>query len=198
MNTPENAGAGPASPAPALRGLPLGAVRPRGWLFEQLRLQAAGLTGHLDEIWPDTGPDSAWLGGGGEDWERGPYYCDGLVPLAYLLNDPVLIAKARHWMEQVLTSQGPDGQFGPATNDDWWPRMVMLKALAQYHEATGDPRVLPFMTRYFEYQRAHLPARPLRDWGQARGAENVLAVLWLYERAPAPFLLELADSYFLL
>jgi hypothetical protein len=182
-----------SGPAPALRGLPLGTVKPRGWLHEQLRLQAAGLTGHLDAIWPDTGPDSAWLGGTGEDWERGPYYCDGLVPLAYLLDDPALIAKARNWMQHVLSSQQPDGQFGPTTNDDWWPRMVMLKALTQYHEATGDSRVLPFMTRYFQYQLAHLPARPLRDWGQARGAENVLLVLWLYERAPAPFLLQLAD-----
>jgi hypothetical protein len=193
VDTHDNSESVQARPAPALRGLPLGAVRPCGWLHEQLRLLAEGLTGHLDAIWPDTGPNSAWLGGSGEDWERGPYYCDGLVPLAYLLDDPALIAKARSWMEHVLSSQGPDGQFGPATNDDWWPRMVMLKALTQYHEATGDARVLPFMTRYFAYQLAHLPARPLRDWGEARGAENVLLVLWLYERAPAPFLLQLAD-----
>ena len=57
---------------------------PKGWLLEQLRLQAQGLSGHLDEFWPDLGPNSAWLGGTGEGWERGPYFLDGLVPLAYL------------------------------------------------------------------------------------------------------------------
>ncbi len=47
----------------AFLGLPLGAVRPRGWLFDQLRVQANGLTGHLDEIWPDVGQTAVgWEG----------------------------------------------------------------------------------------------------------------------------------------
>src|SRR5204863_401946 len=45
----------------AFRPLPLGAVRPLGWLRDQLRLQADGLTGHLEEFWPDLGPDNMWL-----------------------------------------------------------------------------------------------------------------------------------------
>src|SRR5579884_628473 len=132
--------------------LPLGMVRPAGWLRAQLQLQADGFTGHLGEVWPDVGPNSAWLGGTGEDWERGPYYCDGLIPLAYLLDDARLIRLANRWVEWSIHSQTPDGFFGPRTNDDWWPRMVMLKVLTQFQEVTGDPRVIPFLERYFAHQ----------------------------------------------
>jgi hypothetical protein len=48
--------------------LPLGSIQPRGWLLDQLRIQASGLSGHLYEIWPDVGPNSGWLGGTGESW----------------------------------------------------------------------------------------------------------------------------------
>jgi uncharacterized protein len=50
--------------------LPLGAVRPSGWLTAQLRIQADGLSGHLDEFWPDIA-DSSWIGGDAASWERG-------------------------------------------------------------------------------------------------------------------------------
>jgi DUF1680 family protein len=176
----------------ALRLLPLGSIKPAGWLGEQLRLQAAGLTGALEEIWPDVGPRSAWLGGDGEDWERGPYYIDGLVPLAHLTGDPDLLAKADKWVDAIVGSQRDDGQFGPRSNDDWWPRMVALKALVQHHEATGEPRILDLMARYFRYQAGALPARPLRDWGRVRGADNALTVLWLHDRTGDPALAELA------
>jgi hypothetical protein len=175
----------------AFRALPLGSIEPRGWLRDQLRLQADGFTGLLPEHWPDVGENSAWLGGSGEDWERGPYYCDGLIPLAHLLRDERLLARASRWVEWTLASQRPDGFFGPATNPDWWPRMVMLKVLIQHAEATGDERVPPFLERYFAHQLRELPGRPIEKWGQARGAENVLAALWLHQRSGDPRLLEL-------
>ena len=72
--------------------LPLGSIRPQGWLRNQLRIQAEGLSGHLDEFWPDVA-DSGWIGGAAEGWERGPYWLDGVVPLAFLLEDDRLKEK---------------------------------------------------------------------------------------------------------
>lgn len=182
--------------APLLPGsfatLPLTSVRPTGWLRDQLRLQAAGLTGHLDEFWPDLGHDSAWLGGNGEGWERGPYYLDGLVPLAFLLDDAKLKAKAQQWVEWTLTHQRPDGSIGPAKNNDWWPNFVMLKVLTQWQEATGDPRVIPLMQKYFVYQAKQIDQRPLFEWAQYRWQDEVLSLFWLYNRTGNPGLLDLA------
>lgn len=172
--------------------LPLGAIRPAGWLRAQLQIQANGLGGHLDETWPDVGPNSGWLGGTGESWERGPYFLDGLVPLAYLLDDARLKAKAQKYIDWTLDNQQPNGMIGPHSNNDWWPRMVMLKALTQYHEVTADPRVIPVMQRYFAYQYSQLPARPLIDWGKFRWHDEVLSVYWLYKRTGDPKLIELA------
>lgn len=186
----------------AFAPLPLGTIKPRGWLHDQLRLQADGLTGHLDEHWADVGPDNAWLGGSGDGWERGPYYLDGLLPLAYLLEDERLIAKADRWVEAALASQRPDGSFGPYgletssgrdKSHDWWQFMIMLKVLTQHAEATGDPRVLPFLERYAEHLERELPGRPLEEWARARGADLVLSIRWLHARRPDDRWLRLAE-----
>ncbi len=173
--------------------LPLGSIEPLGWLRDQLEIQAAGMTGHLDAVWPDVSYTNGWQGGSGESWERGPYYLDGLLPLAYLLKDKKLIAKVQPWIEWTLASQNTNGQFGPMVNEDWWSRMIMLKVLIQYAKATGDTRVEPFLTSYFRFQVAHLKHRPLFGWSQARGGENILCIQWLYNRTGETFLLELVE-----
>ena len=172
--------------------LPLGAIKPQGWLRQQLKVQASGLTGHLDEIWRDVGPESGWLGGTGEAWERGPYFLDGLIPLAFELEDPALITKAKRWVEWTLSHQQPNGQIGPTKNDDWWPRMVMLKVLTQYQEATGDARVIPLMQRYFTYQAGQLDKHPLFEWSKYRWQDELVSIVWLYNRTGEPGLLDLA------
>jgi len=176
--------------------LPLGAIRPKGWLYNQLRVQANGLTGHLEEFWADLGPDSGWLGGSGESWERGPYYCDGLLPLAHLLDDPVLLGRVGKWVEWTLQSGQPHGQFGPRGTRDWWPRMIMSKVLAMHYEATGDARVIELMTDYFRFLLKALKGRRLENWAHARGADQALVVHWLYNLTGDAFLLDLAALIF--
>ncbi|MEN6339509.1 MAG: beta-L-arabinofuranosidase domain-containing protein [Clostridiaceae bacterium] len=170
----------------------LGTVTPAGWLRRQFVVQKNGLTGHIDSLWEDLGEQSGWLGGNGENWERGPYYLDGLLPLAYALDDEALKQKAQKWIEWMLQSQSEGGFFGPMDNLDWWPRMVALKVLTQYHEATGDPRALELMDRYFRHQLTNLPNRPLAMWAVARGQEQLLPMLYLCRQTGADYLPELA------
>ena len=82
---------------------------------------------------------------------------------------------------------------------DWWPHMVMLKVMQQYHEATGDQRVIELMLKYFRYQLTKLPEKPLdhwTHWAKSRGGENLASVYWLYNRTGESFLLELGEILF--
>ena len=189
--------------------LPLGAIRAEGWMQEQLVRMKEGMTGHLDKVYePVMGARNGWLGGDGDVWERGPYWIDGLLPLAYILNDEALKEKIKPWVEWTLASQKPDGYFGPDTDrtpepglqrdnaSDWWPKMVMLKVMQQYYSATEDTRVLDFFTKYFKYQLAELPKTPLGHWtfwGEQRGGDNLMMVYWLYNITGDKFLLDLGE-----
>ncbi len=180
----------------AFRPLPLGAVRPRGWLRGQLAVQAAGLSGHLDEFWPSLGTTSGWQGGDGDSWERGPYYLDGLVPLAYLLGDQALIAKVRPWLDFMHRSARPDGWFGPKKLHDRWPLSVAMKVLMQHHEVTGDARSLSVVRGYMQWLAANPPDWPDKNWRGVRAGENALAALWLLLRGGDGGALETARGIF--
>jgi hypothetical protein len=176
--------------------LPLGSVRPAGWLLIELQLQRDGLTGHAEQVIPQLGPDSGWLGGTGknaESWEKGPYYVKGLVSLAYTLDDAGLKQKAQKWIDWSINSQKPDGSFGPAGNNDWWPRMVMTYALRQYAEATGDPRVVPMLDKYLKYVAANLEHHHLTEWGKARAGDQIDTAFWVFNRNGDPDMLKAAD-----
>ena len=177
--------------------LPLGAVEANGWLLKQLQLQKDGLTGHAEELYNgsgDLGPNNDWLGGSGDSWERAPYYVKGLVALAYTLNDAELIAKTQKWIDWSLNNQREDGYFGPANNSDWWARIPMLYAIRDYCEATDDVRVIPFFTKYFQYQNQKIDNQQLSSWGRSRAGDNIELVFWLYNRTGDEFLMTLADK----
>jgi len=173
--------------------LPLGAVKPEGWLKDQLVVQANGLTGHLDEFWPSLAANP-WKGGDG--WERPPYYLDGLVGLAYLLEDERLIKKTQSWMDWIVTSSRGNGWFGPSQNNDRWPLAVALKVLTQYHEATGDPRALSVIQNYFRFLKDNPPDWPDNSWRGVRAMEHVVTAFWLHRRTGEPDVLNVARSIF--
>ncbi len=186
---------------PFARPLPLGSIRARGWLARQLRIQADGLSGHLDTFWPDVA-ESRWCGGDAEGWERAPYWLDGFLPLAWTLDDDSLKARASERVSQILDRQGDDGWLGPKESNatgteqrndyDIWALFLALKVLVQFYEASGDERVEPAVARCLHKIDGHIDRWPLFSWGQARWFEALIAIWWLYERRPEKWLLDLA------
>ena len=77
--------------------LPIGDVKPAGWLKIQMERMCTGMTGHLDSIYTKVmGPRNGWLGGDGDVWEPayngithkigGPKwlcskFCNNIIPL---------------------------------------------------------------------------------------------------------------------
>jgi len=193
---PANASAPTALRRPAFRPLRLAEIRPEGWLARQLRIQADGLSGHLDEFWPDV-KDSQWFGGVAEGWERAPYWLDGVIPLAWLLDDQPLKSRITSHINYIVDHQRADGWFAPYPIDavakryDMWAILLVNKVLAQYHGATGDRRVLDASVKSLRAMFNGLDRTPLFEWGKFRWFEGLVAVFHAYEQTREPWLLDL-------
>lgn len=171
-------------------------IKPTGWLKEQLLLQAKGLNGNLDKIWPDV-KDSGWIGGERDGWERVPYWLDGFIPLAYLLENEDMIARAKKYIDAIIEAQDSDGWICPCTksqreNYDTWAVLLILKVLTVYADCSGDDRIQNVVELCLKNFDKHLDYFTLRNWGAARWFEGLIAILWLYERTNEEWLLNLA------
>lgn len=181
--------------------LPVGSIRPEGWLKKQLELQKDGLNGKLGEIsaWLQKN-GNAWLKTGGEwGWEEVPYWLRGYGNLAYIMNDKDMLKETGFWVENILNSQREDGNFGPLHlnngKQDFWPNMIVLWIMQSYYEYSKEPRVIDFMTKYCDY----LLTVPDEDflysyWENSRGGDNLWSVIWLYNRTGDKTLLDLAEK----
>lgn len=181
--------------------LPVGSVKPKGWVQRVLELQKNGLNGHLGEIsaWLEK-DNNAWLGTGNDyGWEEVPYWLKGYGNMAYILGDQKMIDETKTWLEAVFGSQREDGYFGPYIEKngkpDLWGNMIMLWCLQSYYEYSHDSRVIDLMTKYFRWQLQLPDDKFLKDyWGNSRGGDNLLSVYWLYNLTGDKFLLELAEK----
>ena len=207
----------PLAASPLMK-LPIGAVRPEGWIRHQLELEADGFTGRLTEISRFCKYDgNAWTSrnGGEYGWEEVPYWLKGFTDLGFILGDERIEKEARKWLDAVLANQRKNGYFGDPKNlevkeggtpwmnnektaprlIDLWPNMIMMYPLRSLYEATGDPRIIPFLTKYFEWERTipvdqFLPG----SWQKYRGGDNLDSIYWLYNRTGDKWLLDLAQQ----
>ncbi len=174
-------------------------IKPQGWLLRQLEIQAKGLSGNLHKIWPDV-RDSAWVGGDRDDWERVPYWLDGFIPLAYLLEDEEMIAEAKRYIDAVISKQSQDGWLCPCREEkrsryDTWALQLITKTLTIYYDCSGDERVpevlYSALKNYYELLKSG--EIHLFNWGKFRWFETFIALNFLKKRYDEKWINELAD-----
>jgi len=192
--------------------LPVGSIKPEGWVLKYLELQRDGLTGQLGNIsaWLDKN-NNAWFSGNGKGdhgWEEVPYWLKGYGDLGYILKDQKIINETKSWLEKVFESQRADGFFGPGEVEinqqnkivkipDLWPNMIMLWCLQSYYEYSNDARVIPFMTKYFKWQTTVPDSILLKTyWENSRGGDNLYSIYWLYDHIGEKWLLDLANKIY--
>ena len=140
----------PTLRSPALARLPTGATKPRGWLLEELSLQATGLSGALPDFWGFINR-SAWVnpGGGSTPQQFVPYYLNGLIPLSYQLEDQPAAVSAKlasirdRYVAYILAHQQTSagmGWLGPSI-----PRSTTVR------EGVVDPRDSPAREYWSKY-----------------------------------------------
>jgi len=177
-------------------------VRPTGWLLQQLQIQAKGMTGNLDKIWPDV-RESAWIGGNKEGWERVPYWLDGLIPMAYLLDDADMKQHADSYMEAILKFQQEDGWICPCSVEqrptyDLWSLFLIGKVLALYceyadTEKTEASEKALYRAMKCAYDLIKKGQLSLFDWGKFRWFECMIPLYRLYQKTPEAWIPELAE-----
>lgn len=180
-----------------LTELPLSNIQPRGWLKRYLETQRDGLTGHLDETGGFPFNTYGWAGPGISNIPRDPfayeqagYWVDGMIRCGYLLEDRVLIDKARQQTKYVLDHSDEDGYLGPKylKNKTRWPHVVFFRALFAEGSATGNPQISEAIKRHF--LSSPYPHRGYRE------ACAIEAMMWAYGRDRDPGLLRLSEDVY--
>lgn len=157
-----------------------GAIRPEGWLGAQLKAFETAVCENLQALFEGEG-----------GWEREMYAFEAVAILAFVQDNAALKEECTARAAKILSSQDAEGWFGPADEPAYWPRILALRALRFYFEATRDRDVLRFMDAFFKYQYRTLATRPLNGQAVARGGDNILLALWLYDLTGQNYLLEL-------
>ncbi|KAI1866719.1 uncharacterized protein JN550_007572 [Neoarthrinium moseri] len=188
---------------PVYRPLSLGSTSPLGWLRDQLELEANGLAGNMFDFYRFV-HNSKWIGGTTEYSildEASPYWFNGLVPLAFGLNDTRIKGQVQYYLDYVLDHQQDDGWLGFETTHQTrglWARCLLLLGLMQYAEAdsTQTERIVDSMHRYVELAHSMLRDNytgllvhgddvfDTAGFGVGRTHEYHIPLQWLYEKYP--------------
>ena len=173
---------------------------------DQMELMSDGLAGYQYEFYHIV-RNSPWLGGFSEYSilnEGLPYWFNGLVPLAYSLNNTRLIQQVEDASDLIINHQQADGWLGPEAvpNRDLWARFPFCLGLIQLIE--GEPsratKIVPAMYRFIELMHTMLIDNVGFDqiWGRVRYPDMIISLQWLYEKYPEGNKQLLLETMFLL
>ncbi len=138
-----------------------------GWLKQQLNIQANGLSGHLHLFWADI-ENSSWHGGNADGGlhERFPYWLNGIVPLAYQLNNNDLTVTVDKYINYIIMHQTDNGWLGLDDSKDgncYWSKYLMMYVMIQYYEATANETVITTMFKYLHQVHQRMFSIPLGE-----------------------------------
>ena len=174
-------------------------LKPAGWLKRQLEIQANGLSGNLDKMWPSV-KDSSWVGGNDDGWERVPYWLDGFVPLAFQLENEDMITGAKKYINSILDGQQEDGWIAPCPREkrneyDVWAVFLICKVLVLYADCSADEeRIQKAVYSALRNLDRHIEGSVLFNWASARWFECLIPIYWLYQRQPEDWMLDLVQK----
>lgn len=157
-----------------------------------MQLMSNGLAGHEYDLYPIVS-NSKWLGGESEYSvlnEGIPYWLNGLVALAYGLDDDRLKSQTWQAVDYIINHQQSDGWLGPEApaDRDIWGRFPLCLGLKQLVEA--DPRhssnVLPALYKFITLMHQMLVQNTGYEqfWGRVRYPDMIIVLQWLYEKHP--------------
>lgn len=183
---------------PKFKMFSISELKPKGWLKQQLEIQAKGLSGNLDKFWPDI-KDSKWIGKEKDGWERVPYWLDGFLPLAWILDDDDLKQRAQRYIDYIIDNQLEDGWICPSDDVDrekydMWALFLILKVLVLYHDITRDERIEEVVSKALKALDKHIDEYEIFEWARSRWMECLIPIWWLYERTYDEWLLKLVDK----
>ncbi|KAJ4481886.1 hypothetical protein J3R30DRAFT_3669016 [Lentinula aciculospora] len=190
--------------SPLFTRVPTGSIKPTGWALDQANVQANGLAGHLRDF-DSYVNGSIWVEGGSIEYsemhESAPYWFNGMVALAFQLQNPRLIGQVQTFLEWTLDNQQDDGWLGPelfVANASEprlvWPRYLLLLGLVQYAEAdlTQTQRIVGAMHKFVgavhDIFANNTQGDPLLgfqyDYQYVRWEEMLYSLQWLYDNHP--------------
>ncbi|KAH8115214.1 hypothetical protein DFH11DRAFT_1726088 [Phellopilus nigrolimitatus] len=192
--------------------LPLGAIKPAGWLHDQLMVQTNGLWGHEHDFYHYVS-QTDWLGGDSfysnleeglssitSDYPSltrvdpaGSYWFNAMVPNAVLVDSAEIQAKTQYFLDFVLENQDDTGWLGPEVFNSSKPRYLWARypylfgamQMMEYNTSLADA-VVPALYKFVTLANSMMKnnGTGVDVWAATRWEDFVISLQWLYDFYP--------------